>query len=251
MRLKALIFDVDGTLAETEELHRHAFNESFASAGLPWAWDQELYAQLLETTGGKERLRRYIDRDGARPALDDQAIAKLHASKTAAYAKLVLDGRLMLRPGVKALLDECQATGVRLAIATTTSRGNVDALLRSTLGYQPFEVIAAGDEVAAKKPAPDVYKLALDQLGLSSKECIAFEDTLNGVLSAKQAGLPCVVTVSAYGGLGPFPGALAVVDQIGDAQHAMNVIAGPPTTGKSIDLAVLEVWLNTMRAACR
>ncbi len=247
MKLKALIFDVDGTLAETEELHRGAFNESFALAGLSWVWDQALYGRLLETTGGKERIRHYIETEGARPRLDDQAIGRLHASKTALYGELVAEGRLQLRPGIKTLLDECQATGVRLAVATTTSRSNVDALLSSTLGYDPFEVIAAGDEVTAKKPAPDVYTLALDRLGVPPDRCIAVEDTLNGLLSASQAGVSCVVTVSVYGGLGPFPGALAVVDQLGDEHHPMRVVSGPPIMGTVGNLATLQAWLNTAR----
>jgi HAD superfamily hydrolase (TIGR01509 family) len=210
--LRALIFDVDGTLAETEEIHRRSFNETFAANGLGWAWDQALYARLLEVTGGKERIRHYIDAFGARPALDDPAIAALHREKTQRYTDLIESGDIGLRPGIAALLNQAPALGVRLAIATTTSRPNVDALLRATLGAQPFEVIAAGDEVAAKKPAPDVYLLALERLGLPASDCVAIEDTLNGLRSAQAAGLACVITPSAYGGMGPFPGALKVVD---------------------------------------
>ena len=248
MPLKALIFDVDGTLAETEEAHRSAFNEAFAAAGLPWVWDRALYARLLETTGGKERIRRYIDRDGASPVLDDQAIGKLHAFKTDAYVRLVSEGRLVLRPGVKALLDECRAAGVRLAIATTTSRANVDALRDAALGYQPFEVIAAGDEVATKKPAPDVYTLALERLDLAPEHCVAIEDTLNGLISGTRAGLSCVITTSVYGGRGPVPGALAVVDQLGEGDNPMRVLDGPPAPGAALTLATLQAWLDVKRA---
>ncbi len=210
--LQALIFDVDGTLAETEELHRRAFNDTFAAKSLGWVWDQTLYAKLLEVTGGKERIRHFIDQYGAQPTLDDTAIADLHRAKTQRYTDLVDSGDITLRPGIRHLLDEAAAKGVRLAIATTTSRPNIDALLRATLGTQPFEVIAAGDEVAAKKPAPDVYKLALERLGLPPQSCIALEDTLNGLRSAQGAGLACIMTPSVYGGTGPFPGALKVVD---------------------------------------
>jgi HAD superfamily hydrolase (TIGR01509 family) len=215
-RLRALIFDVDGTLAETEELHRHAFNEAFAAAGLDWHWDQALYARLLRVTGGKERIRHYIDGDDAQPKLDDQAVAALHRNKTARYTNKIDAGDIALRPGIAPLLAEAQANGLRLAIATTTSRPNVDALLRATLATQPFEVIAAGDEVAAKKPAPDVYLLALERLGLPAEACVAIEDTLNGLKSAQGAGLACVITTSVYGGEGPFPGALKVAGSIGD-----------------------------------
>jgi HAD superfamily hydrolase (TIGR01509 family) len=210
--LRALIFDVDGTLAETEEIHRRAFNEVFAAEGIGWDWDQALYARLLEVTGGKERIRHYIDAYGATPALDDAAIAALHRAKTQRYTHMIDSGEIGLRPGIARLLEEAPAQGVRLAIATTTSRPNVDALLRVTLGSQPFEVIAAGDEVAAKKPAPDVYLLALERLGLPASDCVAIEDTINGLRSAQAAGLACVITPSVYGGTGPFPGALKVVE---------------------------------------
>jgi HAD superfamily hydrolase (TIGR01509 family) len=211
-KLRALIFDVDGTLAETEEIHRRAFNDTFAAAGLAWEWDQALYARLLEVTGGKERIRHYIDAHGAKPALDDAAIAGLHKDKTERYAKFIEDGDMALRPGIQMLLREAASNGVRLAIATTTSRPNVDALLKATLDFQPFTVIAAGDEVKAKKPAPDVYLLALERLGLPAENCVAVEDTLNGLRSAQGAGLACIVTPSVYGGAGPFPGALRVTD---------------------------------------
>jgi len=207
-----LIFDVDGTLAETEETHRRSFNDAFAAAGLNWRWNQALYAKLLDVAGGKERIRHYIDAYDATPGLDDAAIAALHRQKTKRYTDLVEAGEVALRPGIKALLREAPAHGMRLAIATTTSRPNIDALLHATLGTQPFEVIAAGDEVPKKKPAPDVYKLALQRLDLPPENCVAIEDTLNGLRSALAAGIACIVTPSMYGGPGPFPGALQVVD---------------------------------------
>ncbi len=211
-KLQALIFDVDGTLAETEELHRRSFNEAFAAAGLSWHWDQPLYAKLLEVTGGKERIAHFIDAYGQTPELDTAAIAALHADKTKRYAALIDQGDIALRPGIASLLQEAAAQNIRLAIATTTSRSNVDALLRATLPTNPFEVIAAGDEVGAKKPAPDIYQLALQRLGLPPDTCVAIEDTLNGLRSAQAAGLRCIMTPSVYGGTGPFPGALRVVD---------------------------------------
>jgi HAD superfamily hydrolase (TIGR01509 family) len=212
--LHAIIFDVDGTLAETEELHRHAFNEAFAAAGLAWNWDQALYARLLEVTGGKERIRHYLDAYSPGESLGADAIAALHADKTVRYAHLVESGGVSLRPGVGRLIAQAESAGIVCAIATTTSRANVDALLNTTLGRNPFAVIAAGDEVPAKKPAPDIYELALARLGLSPEACVAIEDTLNGVRSALGAGLPCLVTTSLYGGNGPFPGAFAVVPDL-------------------------------------
>ncbi len=214
--LRALIFDVDGTLAETEEWHREAFNAAFAAAGLGWAWDQDLYARLLEVTGGKERIAHFQEVAGISPPLGAAEIAALHADKTARYAARVAAGGLALRPGVRRLLDEAHAAGLRLAIATTTSRANVDALLTACAPLPTFDVIAAGDEVAAKKPAPDIYEAALERLGLPADECVAIEDTLNGLRSAAGAGLRCVITMSTYGGTGPFPGAALVVPNLSE-----------------------------------
>ncbi|SOC11891.1 HAD family hydrolase [Rhodobacter maris] len=199
MALKALIFDVDGTLAETEELHRQAFNETFAAHGLDWHWSVEDYRDLLRTTGGKERMARHRETIGAGPS--DAGIAALHKAKTARYVALVASGAAPLQPGVADLIARAQAAGLRLAIATTTTRANVAALIRASFGHpmeEIFEVIAAGDEVAKKKPAPDVYLRALDGLSLPPGECLAFEDSRAGLASAQAAGLRVVLTPSAY-----------------------------------------------------
>lgn len=196
--MRALIFDVDGTLAETEELHRRAFNEAFAAAGLPWVWDRDRYRTLLATTGGKERIARFIADDGLDGGLD---IPALHADKTARYTALMAAGAIEARPGIRELIDAAREAGLGIAVATTTSRPNVEALSLALFG-QPagavFDVIAAGDEVAAKKPAPDVYRLALGRLGLTPADAVAFEDSLNGLRSAQGAGLACVVAAGAY-----------------------------------------------------
>ncbi len=217
-KLAALIFDVDGTLAETEELHRAAFNAAFQAANLPWHWDVPLYAQLLKVTGGKERIAHYLTTLPDPPALDTEAIAALHRDKTARYAELVEAGGLSLRPGVAALVAEARNAGLRLAIATTTSRPNVEALLNRTFGADPFDIIVAGDEVPKKKPAPDVYLKALEDLALPASSCIALEDTEQGLASARAAGLRCVVTKSTYGGSGKFPGATRVIDDLDGVQ---------------------------------
>jgi HAD superfamily hydrolase (TIGR01509 family) len=202
MRLKALIFDVDGTLAETEEAHRTAFNRTFAAHGLGWHWSMRDYRWLLRTTGGKERMRAWQDSlPAAAPRLSDADIAALHREKTALYGEILAAGELELRPGVAALIDSARAAGLKLAVATTTNLPNVAALTRCCWKAEPeavFDVIAAGDEVAAKKPAPDVFELALSRLGLPPEACLAFEDSLNGLGSAQGAGLATLVTPSAY-----------------------------------------------------
>ena len=212
MRPKAILFDVDGTLAETEEVHRAAFNATFAEAGLDWVWDEALYRDLLKVTGGKERMRHHADRTGT--VLSDATIAATHAAKTRRYARLVRDGACALRPGVEAAIRGAHAQGIRLAIATTTSHPNVDALLAATLereGKALFEVIAAGDDVPRKKPAPDVYLLALERLGLPAEDCIAVEDSANGVASARAAGIAVWVTPSLYTAHETFAGATKVL----------------------------------------
>lgn len=218
MRWRALVFDVDGTLAETEDVHRRAFNETFRDFGLDWHWDRTLYRRLLDVTGGKERIRFFIDRyapaDGA--VLIDR-IAAMHADKTRRYGALIAAGAATLRPGVRDLLQTARRAGLRLAVATTTSRPNVDALLAATLGPQGpslFDVVAAGDEAAAKKPAPDIFLLALARLGLEARDCLAFEDSRNGLEAALAAGLATVVTPSAYTADQDFSGALAVLPDL-------------------------------------
>lgn len=215
---RALIFDVDGTLAETEEIHRRAFNETFAYFHLPWEWDIGLYCELLKVTGGKERIRHYAD-DTLHKAVDltDSEIAKMHRFKTERYAQLIAASGCPLRPGVENLIRTAHERGQRLAIATTTSRGNVEALLVSTLGpdaMKLFDVVVAGDEVSRKKPAPDVYLKAVELLAVSASECLAFEDSQNGFLSAWEAGISVIVTPSLYTSERSFADALAVLNDL-------------------------------------
>ena len=215
---RALIFDVDGTLSETEETHRRAFNRAFADAGLDWRWDQALYERLLAVTGGKERIRYFIEAFGARgaPSSDlDAFIRTLHAAKTIAYTDMVSGGEVALRPGIRELISDAASRGLRLAIATTTTPANVDALLGVTLGgSDAFEVICAGDSVAHKKPAPDVYELALEKLDLPATACVALEDSRNGLLSSVAAGITTVVTPGIYTRGQDFSEAALVVDDL-------------------------------------
>jgi HAD superfamily hydrolase (TIGR01509 family) len=212
-----LIFDVDGTLAETEELHRTAFNEAFVQVGLDWHWGRRLYRDLLRVPGGKERIRAFDQMRRSGPPIPDKAIAELHKVKTRRFTALMAAAGCSLRPGVRALLDAARARGQKLAIATTTTRVNIDALLAGTLGPQwetMFAAVVAADDVARKKPAPDAYLEALSQLDLRPASCLAFEDAGNGLRAAIRAGIPCIVTRSRYFHDDDFAGALAVVDDL-------------------------------------
>jgi len=213
----ALIFDVDGTLSETEELHRQAFNHAFVRHGLDWQWDRAVYKELLRITGGKERIRAHHERLRIASPLSDVDIAELHRIKTAHYAELVETGCCPLRPGVADLLVAAKARGQRLAIATTTSHGNIDALLSRALGKRwaaDFDAIAAGDDVRHKKPAPDVYFEILARLKLNASDCVAIEDSANGLIAASRANIPVLITRSMFFRDDDFSQARVVLDDL-------------------------------------
>ncbi|MCU7904941.1 MAG: HAD family hydrolase [Candidatus Thiodiazotropha sp. (ex Epidulcina cf. delphinae)] len=248
MALEALIFDVDGTLADTErDGHRVAFNRAFADAGLDWEWSVELYGKLLAVTGGKERIRHYLDcfnRDFSRPEALNEFIAALHAAKTAHYTRMLSQGLIPVRCGVKRLLREARRSGLRLAIATTTTPANVSALLQHSLDRDAerwFEVIAAGDIVPAKKPAPDIYSWAMQRMGLQPDACIAFEDSHNGVQSASQASIGSIlVTTNGYTIDDDFNGASLVIDKLGEPDDPFVVNLGKAGGYGFVDLAMLQ-----------
>lgn len=246
-QLKALLFDVDGTLADTERKgHRVAFNEAFKEAGLDWFWDEDLYGELLKVTGGKQRMRHYLDNfhEGPQPAGDvTQLIIDLHAAKNAHYQALLREGRIPLRNGVRRLIDEAREKGVIVAIATTTTPGNVTSLIESNLGKDAmdwFGVIAAGDMVPELKPAPDVFEYAMDKLGLGVEDCVALEDSRNGVRSARAAGLKTVVTVNGYTRDDDLSGADLIVSQFGEPDSPFEVLHGDAGDSSYVDVSLLE-----------
>jgi HAD superfamily hydrolase (TIGR01509 family) len=245
MDLQALIFDVDGTLADTErDGHRLAFNAAFAEAGMSWHWDAALYGELLAVTGGKERMRFYCEQhDPAflKQADADQRIKALHAAKTRHYVKLLEAGGIPLQPGVTRLLHEAHAAGLRLAIATTTTPENVTALLPAEL-MALFEIVGAGDTVARKKPAPDIYDWVLEKLGLPASACLAFEDSANGLRASLAAGLPTLVTESEYTLDHDFSGAFAVLSDLGEPGKPSQVRRGDMHGKRFVDVELLKIW---------
>ena len=219
VQARALILDVDGTLAETEEAHRQAFNTAFAGAGLDWHWERAVYKDLLRVAGGKERIRAFDNSRDGPPLLSDSEVAELHLIKTSLYAKLITEGGCPLRPGIRALLDSARQRGQPLAIATTTSRDNIDVLLSASLGQdweQRFAAIVAGDEVTRKKPAPDVYLQVLAKLNLPARQCLAIEDSSIGLAAASGAGIPVLISRSAYFSDDDFSGAACTIDDLTD-----------------------------------
>lgn len=222
MSIKAIIFDVDGTLADTEDGHRQSFNKAFAENGLDWNWDVALYDKLLKVTGGKERIRYFVEDflSGFTKLADyDGFVKHLHAVKTAHYTAMLRDGLIPLRPGIKQLIREAHAAGITLAIATTTTPENVSALLEVGLGKDWADYFSAngcGDIVPAKKPAPDIYNWVLNELKLASRDCIALEDSNNGLRSALAAGIKTYVTTNPYTHRQDFIDAAAVLDDLSD-----------------------------------
>lgn len=246
--LEALIFDVDGTLAETEEMHRLAFNAAFAASGLPDHWSREDYAELVRITGGKERLRAWFARTG-RPELESR-IPDLHRAKTVQYRVRIGEGAQVLRPGVLRLMRAARDEGLKVALATTTTGANIDALLQPVFGVawqQRFDAIFAGDAVPRKKPAPDVYHACLAALGVDAGRAIAIEDSRNGVDAARAAGLAVIVTPSEYSRLDDFSQADLCLPSLGDPQAPWRE-AHPPFAQRWVEIADLRRWL-AMRAS--
>jgi HAD superfamily hydrolase (TIGR01509 family) len=244
-QLQALIFDVDGTLADTErDGHRIAFNAAFAEAGLAWHWDAALYGELLAVTGGKERMRFFCERHD--PAFlqqpdADARIKALHAAKTKHYLALLDKGGIPMQPGVARLMREARAAGLRLAIATTTTPENVTALLPAEL-MAMFEIVGAGDTVPRKKPAPDIYLWVLEQLALPASACLAFEDSANGLKATLAAHLPTLVTESEYTLDHDFSGAFAVLSDLGEPGKPSQVRRGDMHGKGFVDVELLRIW---------
>lgn len=255
MRLEALIFDVDGTLADTEDAHRCAFNAAFEEHALDWNWSKPKYADLLLTAGGKERLVAYVDSlsisQVERRALHAR-IAAIHRSKTEHYTRLIREGRVPLRNGVARLIGEAQGSKVSLAIASTTTLANIDALLRTNLRMEArdlFVVIGAGDEVPRKKPAPDIYLHVLRKLAVPAAACAAIEDSALGLAAAKAAGLFTIVTPSYWTRSEDFSEADLVLPCLGSADRPLPARAAALVRNEVLGIREIERRLRAVETS--
>jgi len=225
--MTALLLDCDGVLADTErDGHRVAFNQLFQERGLPVTWSEEEYGRKLQIAGGKERMASVLTPDFCEandlPAdAEGQAelLADWHRRKTAIYTEMVAAGRLPARPGIRRIITEAQDTEWRLGVASTSAEPSVRAILDQAVGTERasrFDVVLAGDVVAAKKPAPDIYVLALERLGMPASDVLVIEDSRNGILAAAGAGLRCVMTVNGYTEEEANDEAILVISSLGD-----------------------------------
>ena len=243
--LRALIFDVDGTLADTEEFHRRAFNAAFSAADLGWWWNRSTYRELLRVAGGRQRMRAFAEQEDAattqRPDFEELLTA-LHAAKTRRYDASLREEPLALRPGIARLFDEAADAHVSLAIATTTTAANLDALLEPQFGRtwrERFAAVVSGSEIKRLKPEPDVYVETLRQLGLDANECLAFEDSANGIRAAQAAGLAVIATPTWYSLAEALPPAFVTLEHLGDPEKPLP--KGTPGS-PFVDVARLRAW---------
>lgn len=255
--MNALVFDCDGVLADTERYgHLPSFNQTFREFGLPLEWSEEEYGRKLLIGGGKERMASELTPDFVRanglPADPDELaaeVAKWHKRKTALYTEMVAAGRLPPRPGIRRVISDAQDAGWRLAVASTSAEASVHAILEYAVGKERadrFDVFLAGDCVPKKKPAPDIYLLALEKLGVDPAGVLVVEDSRNGLEAAYAAGLRCLVTVNGYTEKEDFSEAILVVSSLGDpdGEHT-TVIANRSAArpGAHVTLADLEACL--------
>lgn len=252
MTLRALLFDVDGTLADTESLgHRPAYNRAFRELGLPFRWGPKLYRKLLQQPGGRERIRHFLTRyEGQlgeqQPQIEadlDSFVGRIHDLKSRFFRSYMRRGRVPLRAGIARLMREAHASGVQIAIVTNASRKTLLPVLRYSMGPElaaEVSVIASGEEVPHKKPAPDLYQLAMQRLGVTPRDCVALEDSEMGLTAASAAGVSAVVTFNSDTHEQDFSKAALVVSSLGEPGAPARVIRGALNGHRWVTIQTLQ-----------
>ncbi len=260
--LQAILIDMEGSIVESEEIHRRAFNAAFRECGMAWHWDRAIYKQLLSIAGGLERLKHYITRtapDIMKRPDGFSFLDSMHKAKNIAYAQLVEREGVSPRPGVERLLTEARRRDIKLAVVTSATLETVHTVIGKALGddaLQWFEVIADGGKVPAKKPAPDIYIWATEEMGVPVSACLSFEDTPRGVKGSMAAGVPAVATVSSYTYDEDFDGALAVISHLGNPDQPFKMLAGSAFGADYVTVDLLRKWHRSakptvVRGGCR
>jgi HAD superfamily hydrolase (TIGR01509 family) len=245
-KLEALIFDVDGTLVDTEELHRQAYNQTFLDFGFGWQWDADRYAELLTESGGQARIARHIDEISLSPAEKTRlrrVIPAIHKEKTRLYGQLIESNKVRPRPGIARLIQHARGAGVRVGLVASSASANVDALVSSLLGSELRQTVVAivcGDMVSRKKPAPDLYELLLTMLRVSPPDVVAFEDSTNGLLAAKACGLYTIITPTRWTMAQKFQGADLVLSSLGDPDTPLDAADAAKVGKPYLELPKLE-----------
>jgi HAD superfamily hydrolase (TIGR01509 family) len=255
--VNALIFDCDGVLADTERYgHLPSFNQTFREFGLPLEWSEDDYGRKLQIAGGKERMASELtpefvqaNRLPADPDALAAEVAKWHKRKTQLYTEMVAAGKLPPRPGIARIIRDAQDAGWTLGVASTSAEPSVRAILDGAAGPERaarFDLVLAGDVVAHKKPAPDIYLLALEHLGVDPARVLVIEDSRNGLEAAHAAGLRCVVTVNGYTEKEDFSEAMLVVSSLGDPDGEQTTVMANRSAarpGAYVTIADLEACL--------
>ncbi len=231
--IQAIFFDQDGVIIDTErDGHRVSFNDTFREFGFDFEWSVEQYHQLLQVAGGKERMKHYLNTKGfgkpVAPGEVDDLIARMHKRKTAMFIEMIEAGQLPLRPGIHRFLHEAVAAGLRLGVCTTSNEKAAQAIAGGMLKDIPFEFVLAGDVVEKKKPAPDIYQLGLAKSGLKPEHVFVVEDSRNGVLAGKAAGLRVLATTNVYTEQEDLSPAEIIVSSLGDPGGEMAVLQKGP-----------------------
>jgi len=246
MKLKGIIFDVDGTIADTEEIHRQAFNQTFEEFNIDWNWSVKAYRKILHISGGKERFRKFLNEDlSLKKKVTDQEsfVQELHKRKSENYRLILNSDGIQFRPGVIRLIHEARDKEIPIGVATSSSMANLTTLFNKILNIEPCEIfnsIVTSDTVQDKKPSPAVYQCVLAGLGLDAEGCIAIEDTQNGNLSAIAAGLKTVITTHAYTIDNDFTGASIVSNHLGEPDYPFKLSQGTSFNKSFVDIELLN-----------